>query len=157
MYRLIRTIAQQAQQTAVKRGQNVSGPRCMSAAAQEQREYWRAVDEGERTDTSAVDEAAQLEDPEAFVEYYDAHLHNTDYDELADLLIVAATWYQTVKEAEGENYFKADRNSDVMFSMGIIAFVLNAITGATSAQTVINAETLRQVVNLKLRYNTLRA
>lgn len=159
MYRLIQSIAQCAHETAQKRGQDVSATGCMAAVGVEQKEYWQAIDEGHLLTDAArhIREAVDLlKDGPAFVEYYDAHLHNTEYDELADLVITAATWYYTAKDATDAEDFDATRSVDVMLASGVLCFVLDRISAATQMATAINGDILRQVVNLKLRYNSLR-
>lgn len=75
-------------------------------------------------------------------EYWDA-------DELADVLIVAASWIQAAKLAEGDD-FQPNRSLDVVLASGAVQFVCGQITCAQ------DLEELRQVVNLKMRYNETR-
>lgn len=154
MFRLINEIAQRAYDTATARGKDVSCCGCRQAVGTEQAEYWAAVDAG-RTTPDKEPEAAQIKDPKAFADFYEANLHNTEYDELADLLITSATWYYAARQAEGET-FNPLRSADVILCTGAVAFVIDRITGINQIATIRNAEKLRQIVNLKLRFNTLR-
>lgn len=154
MFRLINQIAQRAYDTATARGKDVSCMGCLQAVGNEQREYWAAMDAGRMTPDKER-EAAEIKDPKAFVDFYEVNLHNTKYDELADLLITSATWYYAAQQADGQN-FNPLRSADVILCTGAVAFVIDRITGINQISTIRNAEKLRQVVNLKLRYNTLR-
>lgn len=154
MFRIIQQIAQRAHETAVQRGQDVSAPGCMAAAGVEQAEYWKAVDEGRKLSDKAITKIMDVA-PEDFVEAYEANIHNTDYDELADLLIIAATWYYSTSISGGEK-FDPTRSIDVMLATGILAFVIDRLTATTQMATILNADRLRNVVNLKLRFNETR-
>ena len=154
MFRLINQIAQRAYDTATARGKDASCMSCLQACGTEQREYWAAKDAG-RTTPDKEQEAAEIKDPAAFADFYEANIHNTEYDELADLLITAATWFYAAQQADGPD-FDPLRSADVMLCTGAMAFAIDRLTGINQITTIRNAEKLRQVVNLKLRYNTLR-
>lgn len=157
MYRLLTEIAERAYETAKRRGQDVSAAGCMAAAAKEQTEYWKATDEGRLLkDVHVIAEAQTMANSAfaAFKEYYEANLHNTDYDELADLVITAATWFYSA--SQGSPKFNPTRSIDVTLASGILAFVIDRINGVTPLITMKNADKLRAVINLKLRFNELR-
>lgn len=158
MYRLLTEIAERAYETAKRRGQDVNAVGCVSAAAKEQTEYWKAIDEGHLLkDVHVIAEAQTMANSAfaAFKEYYEANIHNTDYDELADLVITAATWYHSATESAGPG-FDPTRSIDVILASGILAFVIDRISGVTTMATMVNADKLRAVINLKLRFNELR-
>ena len=150
MYKLIHSIAERSHATAVKRGQDVSTFGCIAALRTEQQEYWQAVDKGaEVADIRVLSaEANKLPDAE-FSALYEAKIHNTASDELADVLITAATWLHTV-ELEGGKDFDADRSLDVMLLSGAVQFVCNRVVSPE------DVERLQIVTNLKMRYNELR-
>lgn len=90
----------------------------------------------------------------AFAEHYEANIHNTDYDELADLVITSATWFYSA--SQGSPNFNPERSIDVTLASGILAFVIDRINGVTPLITMKNADQLRTVVYLKLRFNEIR-
>ena len=130
MYKLIHSIAERSHATAVKRGQ--------------------AVDKGaEVADIRVLSaEANKLPDAE-FTALYEAKIHNTASDELADILITAATWLHTAETGGGED-LDPDRSIDAMLLSGAVQFVCNRITGNADVERV------QLVTNLKLRFNELR-
>ena len=69
--------------------------------------------------------------------------------ELADILIVAATWLWEAKAEAGDN-FQPGRSIDVMLLTGAVQFVCGQMADQH------DIERLRTVVNLKMRYNELR-
>ena len=93
-------------------------------------------------------EANKLSDAD-FVALYEAKIHNTASDELADILITAATWLHTAEVESGKD-FNAGRSLDVMLLSGAVQFVCGRITGPA------DVERLQIVTNLKMRYNELR-
>ena len=123
MYNLISTIAERCYASATKRGKDTSSLGCIHALGVEQREYWEARDKGaEVGDIRVLDaEANKLSDAD-FVALYEAKIHNTASDELADVLIIAATWLHTA-ELEGGDDYDADRSLDVMLLSGAVQFV----------------------------------
>lgn len=74
---------------------------------------------------------------------------NTAADELADILIVAATWLWEAK-AEAGGDFKPERSIDVMLLSGAVQFVCGRMADRH------DIERLRKMVNLKMRFNELR-
>ena len=114
MYNLISTIAERCHASAAKRGKDTSSLGCIHALGVEQREYWEACDKGaEVGDIRVLDaEANKLSDAD-FVALYEAKIHNTASDELADILITAATWLHTAEVESGKD-FNAGRSLDVM-------------------------------------------
>ena len=126
---------------------------CQKYAAVELEEYWRAARQGHdltNEAVSSINEASQIDD-EAYYIAYNSYAHNTTIDELADLTIVAATWYEAVKrEASavgcGPLYFV-----DIMFIEGILAFVADVCVHDPAC------ESLHNVVNMKMRFNEIRA
>ena len=150
MYNLISTIAERCHASATKRGKDTSNLGCIYALGVEQREYWEACDKGaEVGDIRVLDaEANKLSDAD-FVALYEAKIHNTASDELADVLITAATWLHTAELEGGENY-NPDRDINALLLSGAVQFVCNRIVGPE------DVERLQIVVNLKMRYNELR-
>lgn len=150
MYNLISTIAERCHASATKRGKDTSSLGCIQALGVEQREYWEARDNGaEVGDIRVLDaEANKLSDAD-FVALYEAKIHNTASDELADVLITAATWLHAAKLEGGED-FDADRSLDVMLLSGAVQFVCGRITSPA------DVERLQIVTNLTMRYNELR-
>ena len=155
--KLITEIAERAYETAKRRGQDASALGCMAAAAAEQAEYWKAIDEGRLLKEPALHEAKAMANTAfaAFAEYYEANIHNTDYDELADMVIIAATWFYSAKVSAGQDFDPA-RSIDVTLACGILDWVIDRIAGATTMPAAILADKLRAVINLKLRFNELR-
>lgn len=150
MYKLISEIAERCHAAAVKRGKDTSGLGCVRYLAVELSEYWNAVDNARNIPDfdKTTAKATGLSD-EDFNALYSEKIHNTTTDELADILIVAASWYYTAQQADGDN-FKPERNMDVMLLSGAIQFICGRITGPR------DLDELRTVVNLKMRYNETR-
>lgn len=150
MYNLISTIAERCHASATKRGKDTSSLGCIHALGVEQREYWEARDKGaEVGDIHVLDaEANKLSDAD-FVALYEAKIHNSASDELADVLITAATWLHTAELEGGENY-NPDRDINALLLSGAVQFVCNRIVGPE------DVERLQIVTNLKMRYNELR-
>lgn len=150
MYRLINEIAERCHTAATKRGKDTSCLGCMRYLAVELSEYWKAVENGAYVPNfdETINQAAQLSD-EDFNALYAEKIHNTTTDELADILIVAASWYYATKAAEGES-FKPEKSIDVMLLSGAVQFICGRITGPR------DLEELQAVVNLKMRYNETR-
>lgn len=151
MYRLITEISQRCYETANRRGKDTSCVGCLKYLHTELGEYWKAVE----TDKIApnindlVQQATELPDDE-FTALYAEKMHNTTTDELADILIVAASWYEAAKrDTDGE--FAPAKSLDVMLLSGAIHFVFDR-TNCDPA----DIELVRQVVNLKMRYNETR-
>lgn len=132
------------------RGKDTTGVGCIQSLRMELREYWKATDRG--TETPEFDEiiaqAGKLSD-EDFAAVYGAKIHNTATDELADILIVAATWLWEAKTEAGGN-FQPGRSIDVMLLTGAVQFVCGQMADQH------DIERMRTVVNLKMRHNELR-
>ena len=113
-------------------------------------EYWKAVEKGANVpnfnETTA--KATELSD-EDFNALYGEKIHNTTTDELADILIVAATWLHAAQLAGGSD-FQPEKSMDVMLLGGALVFVAGQTKNAPEM------EKLRTVVNLKMRYNETR-
>lgn len=150
MYKLISEIAERCHTAAVKRGKDTSGLGCMRYLSAELSEYWNAVDNARNIPDfgKTTAEAAGLSDKD-FNTLYSEKIHNTTIDELADILIVAASWYHTAQQADGDK-FKPERSTDVMLLSGAIQFICGRIAGPD------DLDELRTVVNLKMRYNETR-
>lgn len=150
MQEILLTIAERCHAAATKRGKDTTGVGCIQSLRMELREYWKATDRG--TETPEFDEiiaqAGKLSDDD-FAAYYRAKIHNTATDELADILIVAATWLWEAKTEAGGN-FQPGRSIDVMLLTGAVQFVCGQMADQH------DIERLRTVVNLKMRYNELR-
>ena len=150
MYKLINDIAKRCHASATKRGKDTSCVGCLQYLAVELHEYWDAVDKGRYVADfgETVKEANALPD-DKFNALYAEKIHNTATDELADILIVAASWIHAAKLADGDD-FQPNRSMDVMLASGAVNFVCGQITGAQ------DLEALRVIVNLKMRYNETR-
>lgn len=150
MQEILLTIAERCHAAATKRGKDTTGVGCIQSLRMELREYWKATDRG--TETPEFDEiiaqAGKLSD-EDFAAVYGAKIHNTATDELADILIVAATWLWEAKTEAGGN-FQPGRSIDVMLLTGAVQFVCGQMADQH------DIERMRTVVNLKMRYNELR-
>lgn len=151
MYRLITEISQRCHQTATKRGKDTSCVGCLKYLHTELGEYWKAVEAGKIAPDMAdlVQQATGLSD-EDFTAFYSEKIHNTTTDELADILIVAASWYEAAKIGDGDD-FNPGKSLDVLLLSGAIHFVFDR-TNCDPA----DIELVRQVVNLKMRYNETR-
>lgn len=93
MYDLLFNIAERCHTAATKRGKDTTGVGCIKSLRIELGEYWKAADRSAETPEfdEIIEKTGKLSD-EDFASYYEANLHNTAADELADILIVAATW-----------------------------------------------------------------
>lgn len=149
MYNLISTIAKRCHASATKRGKDTSTLGCLLSLNDELTEYWAAKDDSRETSLEAIRTTEQIPDDAEFIDAYEKHLHNTVVDELADMLIVAATWYASAEPNNVEEY-KPERDVEVMLASGAIYFVCSQIGGTH------DADMLRCMVNLKMRYNELR-
>lgn len=150
MYKLISKIAERCHTTATKRGKDTSCDGCANYLRVELAEYWKAVENDANVpyfnETTA--KATALPDKE-FTALYADKIHNTDVDELADILIVAATWLHAAKLAGGED-FNPEKSIDVLLLSGALVFA------SRQTRSVAELERLRTVVNLKMRYNETR-
>lgn len=150
MQEILLTIAERCHAAATKRGKDTTGVGCIQSLRMELREYWKATDRGAETPEfdEIITQAGKLSD-EDFAAYYGVKIHNTATDELADILIVAATWLWEAKTEAGGN-FQPGRSIDVMLLTGAVQFVCGQMADQH------DIERLRTVVNLKMRYNELR-
>lgn len=143
---LITQLAERSFDAAIKRGFDPQPLECLRSLAIEQREYWKAIDEERFTDALAIIEAERITYDQEFVDYYSQHLHNTTLDELADIALVAATWREAARLAEGEEC-QIDRTIDALIQRGAIHFV----EGQSPSR-----ELMIRIIKQKLRYNELR-
>lgn len=150
MYDLLINIAERCHTAATRRGKDTTGVGCIKSLRIELGEYWKATDRSAETPEfdETIEKTDKLSD-EDFTAYYEANLHNTEADELADILIVAATWLWEAK-AEAGGDFKPERSIDVMLLSGAVQFVCGRMADRH------DIECLRKMVNLKMRFNELR-
>lgn len=150
MYDLLFNTAERCHTAATRRGKDTTGVGCIKSLRIELGEYWKAADRSAETPEfdEIIEKTGKLSD-EDFAAYYEANLHNTAADELADILIVAATWLWEAK-AEAGGDFKPERSIDVMLLSGAVQFVCGRMADRH------DIERLRKMVNLKMRFNELR-
>ena len=150
MYNFIIQIAPRCHYLAEKRGKDASCLGCFKYLQGELAEYWAAYDAGRTADniSDLIAQAAGLS-PEDFVAMYDAKIHNTTIDELADILITSASWYEAAYRAN-EGVMVKDRTIDQLIINGAVHFIYGRV------QSPHDMATLRQVVYLKMLYNGLR-
>lgn len=150
MQEILLTIAERCHTAATRRGKDTTGVGCIKSLRIELGEYWKAADGSAETPEfdEIIEKTDKLSD-EDFTAYYEANLHNTAADELADILIVAATWLWEAK-AEAGGDFKPERSIDVMLLSGAVRFVCGRMADRH------DIERLRKMVNLKMRFNELR-
>ena len=150
MQEILLTIAERCHTAATRRGKDTTGVGCIKSLRIELGEYWKAADRSAETPEfdEIIEKTDKLSD-EDFTAYYEANLHNTAADELADILIVAATWLWEAKAEAGGN-FKPGRSIDVMLLSGAVQFVCGRMADRH------DIERLRKMVNLKMRFNELR-
>lgn len=150
MYDLLFNIAERCHTAATRRGKDTTGVGCIKSLRIELGEYWKAADRSAETPEfdEIIEKTGKLSD-EDFAAYYEANLHNTAADELADILIVAATWLWEAK-AEAGGDFKPEWSIDVMLLSGAVQFVCRRMADRH------DIERLRKMVNLKMRFNELR-
>lgn len=143
-------MAQRCYDAAARRGKNVSCIGCMQDLQKEFREYWNAVDKRRKAaKIDALTEQINTLSDYDFSALYEAHIHNTQEDELADIIITCATWYRAAELAE-EGSFNAQRSFDMLLASGAINFVLHQVTQAN------NLAAFRKVMNLKMKFNEVR-
>lgn len=147
---LLFNIAERCHTAATRRGKDTTGVGCIKSLRIELGEYWKAADRNAETPEfdEIIEKTGKLSD-EDFTAYYEANLHNTAADELADILIVAATWLWEAK-AEAGGDFKPERSIDVLLLSGAVQFVCGRMANRH------DIERLRKMVNLKMRFNELR-
>lgn len=135
MLDFIKSISERCYNTAVKRGKDVTLDGCMHALLQEIKELEHAAARRSVADPFPLyARADQLSDAD-FMVVYDFLLHNTESDEIVDIIITIATSYQV----EPDN---------ITFSRA-----LDAVTGELTQDV---RELVEQTVSLKMRYNEIR-
>lgn len=155
MYELISKIEERAYNTAVARGKDTSHAGCAEAMAVELAEFWAAAEAGRELPDDILGVAHTYYEKgkdKEFVDYYEKHLHNTKADEMADMIIVAATWIHDAREkaeATGE-IFIPGKCINVLLASGAVQFVAAQITGMRGLDLLVT------MVDLKLRFNELR-
>lgn len=149
MYTLLNTIAPRCHAAAARRGKDTSCVGCIKQLHSELNEYWRAVDDYRLVQNiEALTEQAEKLYGAEFAKYYHENIHNTTIDELADILITAATWLHAARLADDES-FQPSRVIDVMLAKGAVRFIHEQLTFDDMAN-------LLDVVELKMRYNETR-
>ena len=150
MYNFVSQISERCHRSATRRGKDTSCLGCLKYLHAEFSEYWAAFDEG-RNAPKIDDIMRQVRTIPAddFVAYYHASVHNTAVDELADILIVAASWYEAARLAGDLN--EDVRTIDVVLLNGAVHFVNSQLKHLR-----ISASDLRQIVFYKMQYNELR-
>lgn len=85
MYDLLFNIAERCHTAATRRGKDTTGVGCIKSLRIELGEYWKAADRSAETPEfdEIIEKTDKLSD-EDFTAYYEANLHNTAADELAD-------------------------------------------------------------------------
>lgn len=127
---------------------------CLQAFRRELAEYWEAADAKRtvsREDVAAVTESLNV-DENTFTACYESRIHNKTIDELADIVIVVATWLEAAA-ADGDkdgNGFEPRRSADFALLSGALDLVAEI-----SANDPV-ADSLGEIVNLKMRFNELR-
>lgn len=147
-YKLIQDIADRCWASAKQRGKAINASGCIAGLYTELSEYWNAVKDDRTTEYIDILHAAELEDTD-FLDFYESRIHNTATDELADIVIVAATWFATARKAAG-NGFEPEKSADVLLLSGALSFAAN------QCEKRRDVEKLRDTVNLKMRFNELR-
>ena len=150
MYSYIKSISKRCHRSATQRGKDTSCLGCVKYLHGELAEYWRACDEGCVAYKIEALAAQVMELPrEEYIAYYDDHIHNTTLDELADILITAASYYEAARLAD-ESKELSGRTIDEMIINGAVRFIY------TQIQSPADMAQLRQVLLLKMLYNELR-
>lgn len=145
----LQEIAERAYRTAYDRGKRPNVLNCIAATYEELNGFWDAEDKGRRCRIDDLKKAERIKGNAEFVQYYEDKIHNTTWDELADLCIVSATWCYAsyLANIQKEEEWNPNRDLDTVLCCGPLSFVLSIVT---------DAETLRLAINNKLRYNELR-
>lgn len=131
----IKSISERCYNTAVKRGKDVTHKGCMLALMQELRELRYAVAYQLATNPSPLYARADQMSDAAFIASYNRLLHNTEADEIADVIITIATSYHVIPD-------------DIALS-----YALDAVAGELTQDV---REMAEQAVTLKMRYNEIR-
>ena len=143
------SIGERAYACAQRRGKKPSVLTCINAANEELKEYWEANDLGRECGKYHLEVIDEINDDSKFLEYYEANIHNTVIDEIADICIVAATWCYSsyLVDVRRGDPWQPERDLDSVMACGLIAFAL---------ATINDAELFALAVNNKLRYNDIR-
>lgn len=154
MYKLITEISKRCHASATKRGKDTSCVGCIKYLRDELAEYWAAYDAGRTCENlrDIIVQAATLH-YDKFVEFYDDHIHNTTVDELADILITAASYYEAVRLSladEGEDQQPQGRTIDELILNGAVRFVCSRVLSP------VDVNMLHWIVLCKMHYNDLR-
>lgn len=140
MKNFIIDISKRCYDAAVKRGKDVTAAGCLRAIVQEYIEFKTAQANKDFSRLSpvllTVDSCAMSDDK--FAEVYDKYLHNTIDDEVADVIISAATWCHA---RGGQNPKAAE---------------MIAAEAREEYLSCGSDELLRATVLLKMRYNEVR-
>ena len=135
MIDFIKSISERCYNTAVKRGKDVSRAGCLQALAEELKELERAVAQHSAVDPSPLYDRADKMDDGEFLTAYNWRLHNTEADEIADVIITIATGYHAGLHDE------------------VLAYVVESVSSGLTPDA---CEMVEQAVALKMRYNELR-
>lgn len=155
MYEIIARIEERAYNTAIARGKDVSHTGCAEYMGVELAEFWAAVEAGKEATMEMLEIAQTHYDSgnyKTFVEYYSKYIHNTRTDEMADMVIVAATWIHGAREqaeAAGETFIPG-KSISVLMASGAVQFVSAQIAGMHDVNM------LMRCVDLKMNYNAER-
>lgn len=153
MHKLIERISKRSYEAAKRRGKDVTPEGCKKYLQIELNEYWDAIEAGKPTHfwRDLVRDAAQMCDAD-FMEMYKRRAHNTDADELADILITTATWIEAIhhKHEETGDPYRPNRDAELMLTEGPIQYVVDQLGDSE------DRERLTNIIYLKLRYNDLR-
>lgn len=131
----IKSISERCYNAAVKRGKDVTRDGCMLALLQEIKELEHAAAHQSVADPSPLYARADQMSDADFMVAYNWLLHNTEADEIADVIITIATSYHV------------DRDDIVL------SYALDAVTGELTPDV---REMAEQAVALKMRYNEIR-
>jgi NTP pyrophosphatase (non-canonical NTP hydrolase) len=122
MYNLISTIAERCHASATRRRKDTIWRGCIFDLRDELAEYWAAKDDARETSIEAIRTAEQIQDDAEFIDAYEKNLHNTVADELADVLIVAATLNASAAANNPED-FKPERDVEVMRLLALYLYM----------------------------------
>lgn len=145
----LQKIAERAYRTAYDRGKQPNVISCIVAAYDELNEFWDAEDNGRKCRADDLKKAEGIKENAEFVKYYENKIHNTTWDELADLCIVSATWCYAsyLATIQKEEKWNPIRDLDCVLCCGVLSFVLSIVQ---------DVDVLKMAINLKLRFNELR-
>ena len=135
MLDFIKSISERCYNTAVRRGKDVTRDGCMLALMQEIKELKHAVAHRSAINPSPLYARADQMSDADFMVTYNWLLHNTEADELADIIICIATSYHVDQD-------------DIALS-----YALDAVAGELTQNV---REMAEQAVALKMRYNEIR-